>query len=496
MKQIDLPPDPSSLVESMRDIGYSLETAIADLVDNSITAGAKNIDLIYSWNDGEAWLAIIDNGHGMNSDELTTAMRLGSRNPLESREVSDLGRFGLGLKTASFSQCRQLTVVSKTKNDLKIEGREWNLDRLRNDNSGAWNLSVLGDTEIAAVPGVERIQAMGTVVLWRLMDRLDKSASLSVAEIRLNELLSLTREHLQLVFHRFLAAGARHRITLTMNGHQLEPFDPFHPTCPATQHLPSEPVEFADSRIEIQPYILPHHSKVSKTLYEAYAGPGGYRRNQGFYVYRNHRLIIWGTWFRLAAMDELTKLARVRIDIPNTLDHLWNIDVKKSRANPPEVIKSRLRQIIQRIRESGEKVYRQKGARLSSQVHEPIWLRRAAEGHVRYEINRNHAMVARLLSKISGEQRQEFLDLIGAIENRFPIENFYNDMATEPEKVERASINEDTLIRIGKFTVAQLLEAGVPENKLRDRLSQMDPFATEHTIIDKILRIQEEEIDA
>jgi len=127
MKYIDdLRPDPASLIESMRDIGYSMETAVADLIDNSITAGASNIDIRFSWNDGDPWLAIVDDGYGMDSDELTNAMRLGSKNPLEERDKEDLGRYGLGLKTASFSQCRKLTVISKV--GESIEGREWNLN--------------------------------------------------------------------------------------------------------------------------------------------------------------------------------------------------------------------------------------------------------------------------------------------------------------------------------------------------------------------------------
>jgi len=111
----DLKPDPASLIESMRDIGYSMETAVADLIDNSITAEASNVDIRFSWNDGEPWLAIIDDGCGMDSDELTNAMRLGSKNPLEERDKKDLGRYGLGLKTASFSQCRKLAVISDSR---------------------------------------------------------------------------------------------------------------------------------------------------------------------------------------------------------------------------------------------------------------------------------------------------------------------------------------------------------------------------------------------
>ena len=124
----NLYPSPSSLMESLRDIGYSMETALADVIDNSITAQATDININFSWNDAEPWLAISDNGHGMNYQELLLAMKLGSLSPLESRKDNDLGRFGLGLKTASFSQCRRLTVVSKKENS--ISAMEWDLDQI------------------------------------------------------------------------------------------------------------------------------------------------------------------------------------------------------------------------------------------------------------------------------------------------------------------------------------------------------------------------------
>lgn len=105
---INLSPRPSALLESLRSIGYTLETALADIIDNSITANSSSISVRFAWNNGDPWIAIIDDGDGMSNDELINAMRFGSRNPVEKRAKNDLGRFGLGMKTASISQCRHL----------------------------------------------------------------------------------------------------------------------------------------------------------------------------------------------------------------------------------------------------------------------------------------------------------------------------------------------------------------------------------------------------
>src|SRR5947209_1369949 len=102
-------PEASSMIETFRAIGYSIQSAVADIVDNSISAGAKNIRINFEWKGANTWLAIKDDGIGMDNDELIQAMKPGSRNPNEERSAKDLGRFGLGLKTASFSQCRILS---------------------------------------------------------------------------------------------------------------------------------------------------------------------------------------------------------------------------------------------------------------------------------------------------------------------------------------------------------------------------------------------------
>jgi len=174
METLEVIPDPVSLMESMRAVGYSAEAAIADLIDNSLSADAKAIHVQYDASDSP-YVAILDEGVGMDPDELTAEMRLGSSNPADHRDASDLGRFGLGLKTASLSQCRKLTVISK-KNGY-TSARRWDLDVVQE--AGKWLVVVPPAAELETMPLYRRIEAAssGTLVVWQDLDRLTAGAA-------------------------------------------------------------------------------------------------------------------------------------------------------------------------------------------------------------------------------------------------------------------------------------------------------------------------------
>ena len=364
-------PKPSSLIEALRDIGYSLESAVADIIDNSISASATRIDISFGWENEESpWLAILDNGDGMSESELVNAMRLGGLDPLALRRANDLGRFGLGLKTASFSQCRKVTVISIS--DGILSARQWDLDLVRKMDK--WVLRKLGSAEIEGLPCLPKLIKKGTLVLWQNLDRLDLGNDTNRMHQVMNERMASICEHVSLVFHRFIFGESKYpRIIIAVNNNPIEAFDPFNAKHPATMHLGEEHLELENENVTFRPYILPHHSKVSAEEYERLGGNEGYLRGQGFYIYRNRRLIIHGTWFRMARQDEMTKLARVQVDIPNTLDHLWTIDVRKSRARPPEAVKRRLRSILDRIRDTAKRPYNHRGG-LSLRYLDGGWL--------------------------------------------------------------------------------------------------------------------------
>jgi hypothetical protein len=434
MREINHPPDAPSLLESMRSIGYSPESALADLVDNSISARARNITIEFRA-DPSPYIAVLDNGHGMEPAELEHAMRHGSTNPLVVRSEHDLGRYGLGLKTASLSQCRRLVVIS-FKNQI-LSGYCWDLDRiiLRKE----WTLLALDEDEIRQLPHVSNLQAeqSGTIVLWQELDKFS-AGEISVAQA-LSRHMTVAREHLALVFHRYInGEPGLPNVKLSMNGSTLDAIDPFLSDHRATQRLAEDSFTVARHRVTVKPFILPHLSKLSSTEMQRAGGSEGLRHQQGFYVYRNRRLIIWGTWFRLGRKDELSKLARVRVDIPNGLDHLWTIDVKKSMAVPPEAVRTNLRRTIDRIKQVSGRTLIYRGRQANLGLVTPGWKEILDRDGVRFDINRDHPVVKTLLNNLLPQQRTCFESVLKILERSFPAEALYARLATDvrPKKTE------------------------------------------------------------
>jgi hypothetical protein len=440
---LDLPPSAASLALSLRDLGYSLESAVADIIDNSITAQATQIDIICDLSLAEPALTILDNGTGMDREELILALRHGAKGPKADRSPSDLGRFGLGLKTASFSQGRRLTVASRRESE--VVAAEWDLDKVVDQDR--WLIELLSDQDIELIPHVDRLKSRGTLVTWRALDRLFEDEQGTHRENVVNEKLSTLRDHLSLVFHRFLDGDApTGKITITVNGHPLAAFDPFCRSNKATQRLPKEVVIVNGQRVEIQAFILPHHTRLSAREYDFYRTRSDFISNQGAYVYRNCRLMAWGDWFRLVPKGEATKLGRVQIDFPSALDESWTIDIKKSRARPPRIVRDHLRQILQKITGAAVRVHRGRGQRLHDEAESPIWERYADQGKIRYTVSRSHPIIVQLFSQLDDLGRKNFTALLEAIPASLPIDLIYSDYSSDPKSLVSSETNDDEVI--------------------------------------------------
>lgn len=467
-------PNPSAFIYSLRSVGYSFETAVADIIDNSISAGATKIKIFFQNTDtANPVFAIIDNGTGMDSKQLKEAMRLGSTNPLEQRNATDLGRFGLGMKTASFSICKRLTVISSVKDQKS--GACWDLDEIATNNS--WDLDILSKAQIKGTPFEEFLPKDGTAIVWEKIDRLIDFSAKDFAK-EFNAAISSLEKHLSITFHRYIAGepGLK-KISIFINEHQIEAFDPFNTKNPATQILETDEINIDGSKIVITPYILPHHSKTQTDEYERYAGEGGYLANQGFYVYRNKRLIVKGSWFRLAAPGNLTKLARVRIDIPNTMDEAWNIDVKKSTATPPIIIRDRLKSTIEKIMGKSARTYTARGARLHDSSAVQMWEQVIAEGKVSYKINPSHPLVSSIREKLDPAGEAAFCALLDMIAKCFPTELLFSDYGTKPQDVVQNDIDLDALVEVAKLMIADWIKnAGMSRTDALRALERIVPF--------------------
>ena len=481
MKIFELPPYAPTLIESTRAIGYSLEAAVADIIDNSVAAGASKVDLFFFPVDKE-YVSILDNGRGMDENELTIAMQYGSKNPMDERSKDDLGRFGLGLKTASLSQCRSLTVVSKRKDILLA--RRWDIDFVAD--TGKWTLLILDEDEIMQLPHVEELlkYESGTVVIWQKLDRL-KAGEINF-EQALGRKIDVVREHLSLVYHRYLAGevGLK-KIEIQINNVKIDPIDPFL-SSKSVQAMDDEILVVRGNRIEVRPYILPHISKMTTDEIKMLGGKEGLRKHQGFYVYRNKRLLVWGTWFRMMRQGEMSKLARIRVDIPNALDDLWTLDIKKSSAIPPAEVRNNLKSVIERLAEKSKRTWTYRGKRETDDSVVHVWNRyRTRNGGYMYEINRDYPLLVEI-QKENTEIANRLLLLMKQIEENIPLNSLYLDL-TNDEKIENDkevnSIEVITMLReILKTTESSL------HSDMIDMLKRTEPFCNHIDEIDKAMK--------
>ena len=415
------PPDATSLMISARSFGnYDLPGALADLIDNSVKAGARQVSLTCDYNAGSPVIRILDNGQGLTGEELRHAMRPASANPLTERSPDDLGRFGWGMKSASFSQCMKLLVLTCC--DGELNGCQWDLADV-----DGWRMGVLEPEEILAIASPQLTITGGVEIIWSNCDRLSENSSLTIGEF--NALIVHARNRLALIFHRYLAGEVRgRRLVIQLNGEKIDPWDPFYQDHDATQELETEALELAGETVNIKPFILPHYSKLKQSQYDKMGGEEGFLRNQGFYVYRNYRLIISGTWFRLARHGELSQLVRVRVDIPNALDHIWKITIDKSDAQLPAALRSRLRQIVEGLRKRSSKIFRSRGGRLDRVHTTSVWSRYARSGEIHYSINREHPIIQALLDTGDEEQQRAASAALKVIEQAFPVQAFGQDI--------------------------------------------------------------------
>jgi hypothetical protein len=471
-------PGASDLFESLRAYGYDLPTALADIIDNSLTADARNIWIDMQWAGRASRIVIRDDGRGMSEERLIAAMRPGSRSPVEDRDPADLGRFGLGMKTASVSQCRCLTVMTKAA-DTEIAIRRWDLDYLSAVETGEWRLlkgaSLLEPSDIGLLGGVKS----GTVLFWDRLDTLvgDIDEDDEVGQRHFRERAEAVRDHLSMVFHRFLRG--RGSVKLHLNGRPIQPWDPFLEDTSATEPLPSESLGSGTERFEVKAFILPHHSRISPKEHALAGGSKGWNAHQGFYIYRNKRLLVAGDWLGLGIQkEEHFKLARIRIDLPNSTDMSWQIDVKKSQARPPAALRKDLQRIAKAARSRASSIYRHRGKLIQRSLGDEnvfLWKHLTKHGKTFYKINRDHPLVAKVLS--NAPDKKPLRALMSLIEETVPAPLIVINNAEAPDSMAQPFERATAELRKAMTEVLEaLVETGKSREEAARALAHMEPF--------------------
>lgn len=466
-------PEASSMIETFRAIGYNIETAIADIIDNSISANAKNVWISFEWLGSKTWLSIKDDGIGMNDEELIQAMRPGSKNPTQKRDEKDLGRFGLGLKTASFSQAKKLTVISK-KADYHHVHWTWDLDFV--NSVCKWELIKYELEQIFEIE-ISNLTS-GTIVLWEDIDRIVKDFSQddSKALGKFLETMEQVKKHIAMVFHKFIE---NHRINIFFQNKKIIAWNPFLINEKALQIFPQERIQ--NGSVVIEGYVLPHKSKLSEEIYKYAEGIRGWNEQQGFYIYRNERLILAGDWLGLFRKEEHYKLARIEIELPNAFDSYWQIDIKKSIARPPLHFREQIKAYALKVRKQAVEVYRHKGKNIKpimGQKFVPFWIEHKRGDKWFYKVNRENPILDKIKEQAKRDPNKAIETLLRFIEETIPSKSIYIKEVEQPELqgLPFEDTNHDIIRSMMKEMFSNLHSQGRTEEEAKAIISNIEPF--------------------
>ena len=439
-------PKADMLMGSMRSMGYSFESAIADVIDNSISAGCSYISLFFPTDPFQKQaVGILDDGCGLSREELFEAMCYGSSAAEATRSESDLGRFGLGLKAASLSQCRVLTVVSIQ--DGEVCAYSWDYNYILEHKK--WLVKELANEEISCLPYIQALleigetKGSGTLVIWEDFDVLEKS-----------------------------------------NNGQVKAQDPFLEGNAKTTTKKERTIALRDSQgverqIKIRPYVLPFASDLTEKDKKLLGGIENLRTRQGFYIYRNQRLIIYGTWFGLKR-SELTKNARIRVDIPNSLDDIWGIDIKKQNASIPKAIQNQLKKTVEEAMDISVKKQTHRGLKDNAEDNiSHIWDRiRGRDDAFYYQINRESPLYKYVMERIPDDVSDIVETLLSEIEKSIPVQDIYVDRCNDAIIVEDKSKDLDDDFQLGVTLIDKAMKYGKELNEAVDTIMRAEPWCS------------------
>lgn len=484
-------PQADMLMGSMRHMGYSFDAAIADVIDNSISANCTTIRLLFPTNPMEIQaVGILDDGDGMDNETLFEAMRYGSYASEHERDENDLGRFGLGMKSASLSQCRILTAIS-IKNSV-ISAYTWDYNLIQKIKR--WTTIEHTLSEVNNFPYADELlkQKKGTLIIWQDFDVLSKSSDGQVYDT-LNELKSSVYDSVSLIFHRYLNGGTR-KIAIYVNNQIVKAKDPFLENHKKTTTQKERIIALPDSsgierKIKVKPFILPFATDLKENDKKMLGGIENLRAKQGFYIYRNYRLIIWGTWFGMKPRAELTKNARIRVDIPNTLDDIWSIDIKKQTATIPKRIQNQLKETVRQALDISvaQQTHRGRKNKVDDEI-DYIWDRMEGRGNsFYYQINRESKLYQFVRSKMSDSDYDLLELLLTEIEKNLPIQQMYIDKSNEAIVVEEYDSRFDDVYQIAVTIASTLKKAtnGTPEYIIEE-IMKSEPFCKYPKLRDKL----------
>ncbi|MCO4794292.1 MAG: ATP-binding protein [Bacteriovoracaceae bacterium] len=476
----DTVPKPQDLIKSIAEQGYSLESALADLIDNSITAGADKVEILLDTEHQPFTLFLADNGNGMTEETLRQSMQFPSSSLDSLRNSSDLGRFGLGLKTASFSQTRKFTVLSKVESEPKFSARTWDVELLK-DNK--WKILVNSDAQVQEFVGKynslsrEFLNAHddfqpNTIIIWSGLYKFEEYLQGERPETALKkELTEVTSEHLEMVFHRFMEDETR-RLKIRINNTQLKPFNPFPADEPGFRPIAPKQKSYGQGPFKMEGFVIPARAidEVKNGQTNWTTRNKGLMDMEGVYIYRLNRIILYGGWNGLIRKAPRLQLARLRIEIGNTSDHWLHLNVAKSQVIIPHDLKKGVKEYTEHLKKEAEREYFNRGIKVfpdkKSSDKAQIFTKRASNKGTILELNNQFPLIEHLQNELSPSQLSKFKSLLR-------IFNTTINGIRKSHEVERfsGSIQDDGLSINDILTVVRDLKAnGVGDSFIKEQI--------------------------
>lgn len=414
----DAIPNPEYLIKSIAEQGYSLESALADLIDNSITAKSDKIEILIKMEEEPFTLFISDNGIGMDEKELKASMQFPSNSLEDERNAFDLGRFGLGLKTASFSQTRCFTVLSRKRGTKYYSGRTWDVNYLKK--VGKWHLLVNTKEEIAKLLQQYRFLSEGhlkrfenfeanTIVIWNGLYKYENYLEENNRQSALKkQITEITSDYLSLVFHRYLEQRAN-PLQIRINNNLIIPFNPFPTSISDFRPIEFKQKHFSTDTIKIEGFILPSRSiDESQSISIWTTKNRSLMDMEGIYIYRADRLILFGGWNGLIKKAPRLQLARLRVHIGNSVDHLLHLNVAKSQIEIPHDLRVAFEKYIDELKTQAEREFFNRGIRkFSSNRKEDnvqLFERIPSNKGTLLEVNSRFPLLKSLMGELKKEQ--------------------------------------------------------------------------------------------
>ena len=444
----DMSPEPKSHIKTLMRIGYDFNSAIADIIDNSITAKAKKINIICPPETDNPFLSIVDNGIGMEPEELIQNMRIGCKDPNQKREAGDLGRFGSGMKTASFSHARRLTVISHKKGK-KIAAACWDIDEIEDKN--AWCLRELNEKDIQDLDHLDKelIKGVGTQLIWEKIKKFEETDhnnsknSIETSMVDLNKYLALH-------FHKFLQGP--NKINIYVQKLKVEPVDPFLTTKKGYQEGPTDETFVKGGKLQIKSHTLPHHSNLTQSEIDNIGGMEEIYKGQGLYIYRENRLIIAGGWMGLSRTYQLGKLARIEINIPSGLDDDWSTDVKKSSLQLPQKIKNRLKNLIQQPIKKSKRTYSFRGKK--EEANEYWKIIETRDKNIIYQIDTGNNELIKIAKETPKKNTSNLKEYLKNLAKNLPINHIHTKVSSDPKSIKQ----EDAIFEFSQEQLKEIKE--------------------------------------